>query len=76
MKELKGTQTERNLRSALSGESQARNRYSYYADIAKLEGHREAAQFFEKTAENEKFHAKAWYKLLNNNTLPDRKSVV
>ena len=70
MKELKGTQTEKNLRAALAGESQARNRYTYYSETARAEGYEEAAHFFEKTAENEKFHAKAWYKLLNNNNLP------
>jgi len=71
MKNLKDTQTEKNLRAALSGESQARNRYSYYSEIAKNEGYKEAADFFQKTAENEMFHAKAWYKLLNDNTMPD-----
>ena len=71
MKNLAGTQTEKNLRAALAGESQARNNYTYYTDIAKMEGNLEAAEFFEKTAENERFHAKAWYKLLNNDALPD-----
>ena len=68
--QIKGTKTEENLRTALAGESQARNRYNFYSEIAKSEGHEEIANFFEKTADNEKFHAKAWYKLLHNNNLP------
>ncbi|MCL2400070.1 MAG: rubrerythrin family protein [Defluviitaleaceae bacterium] len=72
MKELlKGTRTEANLRSAFSGESKARNRYSYYSEIAKSEGYDIIAKFFEDTANNEKAHAKAWYKLLNGNILPN-----
>jgi rubrerythrin len=71
--ELKGTKTEANLRAAFAGESQARNRYSYYSDMAKQEGFEEIAKFFEDTARNEQAHAKAWYKLLNGNVYPDTK---
>ncbi|MCL2386401.1 MAG: rubrerythrin family protein [Defluviitaleaceae bacterium] len=70
---LKGTKTESNLRAAFSGESQARNRYSYFADTAKQEGYDEIAKFFEDTATNERTHAKVWYKLLRDNLLPDTK---
>ena len=69
--DLKGTQTEKNLMEAFIGESQARNKYSYYSDIAISEGFEEVAKFFEKTANNEKFHAKTWYKLLNGDVLPN-----
>ena len=72
--DLKGTKTEANLRAAFSGESQARNRYSYYSDMAKSEGLAEIAKFFDDMARNEMFHAKAWYKLLNGGTYPDTKS--
>jgi len=72
-KQLKGTKTEANLRAAFSGESQARNRYSYFADTARDEGLTEVAKFFEATALNEKIHAKVWYKLLKDNILPDTK---
>jgi len=68
---LKGTKTEANLRAAFSGESQARNRYSYYSDIAKNEGYDEIAKFFEDTATNEKIHARTWYKLLNGGEMSD-----
>jgi len=68
---LKGTKTEANLRAAFSGESQARNRYSYYSDVAKSEGYDVIAKFFEDTATNEKVHAKVWYKLLNGNIMSD-----
>jgi len=70
---LKGTKTEANLRAAFSGESQARNRYNYYSDMAKSEGHDEIANFFEDTARNELAHAKTWYKLLHGNVLPNTK---
>lgn len=60
-----GTQTEKNLEAAFSGESQARNKYSYYASVAKKEGYEQIAALFLKTAENEKEHAKLWFKELN-----------
>jgi len=72
--QLKGTKTEANLRAAFSGESQARNRYTYYSEIAKKEGHDEIAKFFEDTANNERIHAKVWFKLLNGDVLPDTKA--
>jgi len=72
-KQLKGTKTEANLRAAFSGESQARNRYNYFADTARDEGLTEIAKFFDATAINEKIHAKVWYKLLRDNVLPDTK---
>jgi len=71
--DLKGTKTEKNLLEAFAGESQARNKYSYYSEMAKSEGHDDIAKFFEDTARNEQAHAKAWYKLLNGNVLPDTK---
>ena len=64
MKELKGTKTERNLREAFAGESQARNKYSYWASKAKKDGYQQIAAIFEETANNEKEHAKMWFKLL------------
>ena len=65
VKDLKGTKTEQNLRIAFAGESQARNKYTYFASKAKKEGHEQTAAFFHETAENEKEHAKIWFKLLN-----------
>ena len=65
MKDLKGTRTEQNLWSAFAGESQARNKYTYFASKAKKEGYVQIAKFFEETANNEKEHAKIWFKLLN-----------
>lgn len=62
---LKGTKTEANLAAAFAGESQARNKYTYYASKAKKEGYEQIAQLFLETAENEKEHAKMWFKLLN-----------
>lgn len=62
---LKGTKTEQNLMSAFAGESQARNKYSYFASQAKKEGYTQVAAIFEETANNEKEHAKLWYKLLH-----------
>ena len=62
MKELKGTKTEKNLMEAFSGESQARNKYSYYASKAKKDGYEQIAAIFEETANNEKEHAKLWFK--------------
>ena len=63
--ELKGTKTEQNLRTAFSGESEARNKYTYFASVAKKEGYEQIAALFLKTAENEKEHAKLWFKALN-----------
>ena len=65
MPELKGTKTEKNLMEAFAGESQARNKYTYYASKAKKEGYEQIAAIFLETAENEKEHAKLWFKLLN-----------
>ena len=64
MKELKGTQTEKNLMAAFAGESQARNKYTYFASKAKKEGYEQIAAIFTETAENEKEHAKMWFKYL------------
>jgi rubrerythrin len=64
MKSLKGTQTEKNLMTAFAGESQARNRYSYFASKAKKEGYEQIAAIFLDTADNEKEHAKVLFKLL------------
>jgi rubrerythrin len=63
--ELKGTQTEKNLAQAFAGESQARNKYTYFASVAKKEGYEQIAAIFTETAENEKEHAKMWFKYLN-----------
>ncbi len=62
--ELKGTKTERNLAEAFAGESQARNKYTYFASVAKKEGYQQIAAIFEETANNEKEHAKLWFKAL------------
>ena len=62
--ELKGTKTEQNLMAAFAGESQARNKYTYFASVAKKEGYEQIAEIFNKTADNEKEHAKMWFKLL------------
>ncbi|MBR6097336.1 rubrerythrin family protein [Candidatus Saccharibacteria bacterium] len=62
--ELKGTQTEKNLQAAFAGESQARNKYTYFASKAKKDGYEQIAAIFEETANNEKEHAKMWFKLL------------
>ena len=64
MKNLKGTRTEQNLRAAFSGESEARNKYTFFASVAKKEGYNQIAAIFEETANNEKEHAKMWFKLL------------
>ena len=63
--ELKGSKTEQNLMAAFAGESQARNKYTYFASKAKKEGYEQIAALFTETAENEKEHAKMWFKLLN-----------
>ncbi len=65
MKNIKGTQTEKNLLAAFAGESQARNRYSYFASQAKKDGFEQIAAIFQETAENEKEHAKVFFKYLN-----------
>ena len=70
MKELKGTKTEANLMTAFAGESQARNKYTYYASKAKKEGYVQIANLFEETAANEKEHAKIWFKLLHGGEVP------
>lgn len=62
--DLKGTKTEQNLRTAFAGESQARNKYTYFASVAKKEGYEQIAALFLETAENEKEHAKLWFKHL------------
>ena len=62
--DLKGTKTEKNLQDAFAGESQARNKYTYFASVAKKEGYEQIAEIFKETAENEKEHAKMWFKLL------------
>ena len=66
MKTLKGSKTEQNLLTAFAGESMARNKYSYYASKAKKEGFVQIANIFEETANNEKEHAKMWFKLLHD----------
>ena len=63
--ELKGSKTEKNLMAAFSGESEARNKYTYFASVAKKEGYEQIAEIFLKTAENEKEHAKMWFKELD-----------
>ena len=69
MKELKGTKTETNLQEAFAGESQARNKYSYWASKAKKDGYQQIAAIFEETAANEKEHAKMWFKLLEGGAI-------
>ena len=71
MKELKGTKTEKNLTEAFAGESQARNKYSYFASKAKKEGYVQIAALFEETANNEKEHAKLWFKYLEGGAVKD-----
>ena len=71
MKELKGTKTEKNLMEAFAGESQARNKYTYYASKAKKDGYEEIAAIFEETANNEKEHAKMWFKYLQGGAIKD-----
>lgn len=65
MPELKGSKTEANLLTAFAGESQARNKYTYFASKAKKDGYQQIAEIFQETADNEKEHAKMWFKLLN-----------
>ena len=76
MSELKktkysGTQTEKNLQAAFSGESEARNKYTYFASVAKKEGYEQISALFQKTADNEKEHAKMWFKELNGISTTD-----
>ncbi len=68
--ELKGSKTEENLMKAFAGESQARNKYTYFASKAKKEGYEQIAAIFTETADNEKEHAKMWFKLLNGGEVP------
>ena len=70
MENIKGTKTEKNLMEAFAGESQARNKYTYFASKAKKEGYEQIAAIFEETALNEKEHAKIWFKLLNGGEIP------
>ena len=67
--ELKGSKTEQNLMTAFAGESQARNKYTYFASKAKKEGYEQIAAIFQETADNEKEHAKMWFKLLNGGSI-------
>lgn len=69
--ELKGSKTEENLLKAFAGESEARNKYTFYASKAKKEGYEQIAAIFEETASNEKEHAKIWFKELHNGDIPD-----
>ena len=69
--ELKGSKTEQNLMTAFAGESQARNKYTYFASKAKKDGYVQIAKIFEETANNEKEHAKLWFKLLCGGEIPD-----
>ena len=70
MKDLKGTRTEANLMAAFAGESQATNKYTYYASKAKKDGYVQIANIFEETARNEREHAKLWFKLLHDGAVP------
>ena len=67
---LKGSETEQNLMTAFAGESQARNKYTYFASKAKKDGYEQIAAIFEETANNEKEHAKLWFKYLNGGDVP------
>ncbi|HKM14130.1 MAG TPA: rubrerythrin family protein [Candidatus Methanomethylophilaceae archaeon] len=69
--ELKGSKTEANLNTAFAGESMARNKYTYYASQAKKEGYEQIADIFMETAENEKEHAKLWFKALHDDAVPE-----
>ena len=74
MNELKGTKTEKNLQEAFAGESQARNKYTYFASKARKEGYEQIADIFEETARNEKEHAKLWFKYLEGGDIKDTAS--
>lgn len=65
MNKYSGTKTEQNLRTAFSGESEAKNKYTFFASVAKKEGYEQIAALFQKTADNEREHAKLWFKELN-----------
>ena len=69
--ELKGSKTEQNLMTAFAGESQARNKYTYFASKARKDGYEQIAAIFEETANNEKEHAKMWFKELNGGSIPE-----
>ncbi len=69
MNKLQGTKTEKNLKEAFAGESQARNKYTYFAAQARKDGYIQISNIFEETANNEKEHAKIWYKLLNGGSI-------
>ena len=71
MKELKGTKTEKNLQEAFAGESQARNKYTYFSSKAKKDGYVQISKIFEETAAQEKEHAELWYKYLNGGKVSD-----
>ena len=71
MADLKGTKTEENLKAALAGESQARVKYEFYASQAKKDGYVEIKEIFQESSDNEKEHAKIWFKLLNGGGVPD-----
>ena len=71
MKSLQGTKTEKNLMDAFAGESQARNKYTYFASQAKKEGYEQISEIFIETANNEKEHAKLWFKYLNGGAVPE-----
>ncbi|MBO4855093.1 rubrerythrin family protein [Candidatus Saccharibacteria bacterium] len=73
MAEIKGTKTEKNLNAAFAGESQARVKYQFYASKAKKEGYEQIAAIFTETSDNEKEHAKIWYKILHDGGVPDTK---
>ena len=74
MNDLKGTKTEKNLQEAFAGESQARNKYTYFASKARKDGYEQIAAIFEETANNEKEHAKLWFKYLEGGDIKDTKS--
>jgi rubrerythrin len=74
MKELKGSKTEANLQTAFAGESMARTKYTYYASKAEKEGYQQLGAIFRETAENEKEHAKIWFKLLHGDDIPDTRA--
>lgn len=68
--ELKGSKTEKNLQDAFAGESQARNKYTYFASVAKKAGYEQISEIFQETADNEKEHAKLWFKALHGGEMP------
>lgn len=69
--DLKGSKTEKNLMEAFAGESQARNKYTYYANKAREEGYEQIAELFEETANNEKVHARLWFQFLHDEKIPE-----